>query len=149
VSSSAFSAELVADPVLRRLVLLSGAILYTAGLIMVLLLPVHLAVTVGSSIVCVVGCVREQIRLRRAYRSFSRLRLGNDGALRVLDRHGNWQAARLLAGSVLLRHAGWIRVRTDEGCVFAELLRGRCRRSADWRRLQVIWRHVGAVPVSC
>ena len=149
MSSSVFSAEFTADPLLRRLVLLSGIILNMAGLVMILLLPVHLAVTVVGCISWVGWSVREHMRLRRAYHNFSRLRVHHDGELRVLDRDGNWQDARLLAGSVLLRRAGWIRIRTGEGRVFAELLRGRCRHSPDWRRLQVIWRHVGAVPVSC
>ena len=120
-----------------------------AGLVMIIELPVHGAVRAGSCMIWVVFCIREQICLRRAYRSFSRLRVSCDGELRVLDRCGDWQAARVLAGSVLLRHAGWIRIRAGDGSVFVEPLRGSCRRSADWRRLQVIWRHVGAVPVSC
>ncbi len=28
-------------------------------------------------------------------------------------------------------------------------LRGECRRSLNWRRLHVIWRHIGATPRSC
>ena len=149
MSSSAFSAELAAQPILRRLVLCSGVFLNAAALALILLLPVHVAVTAGSAILCVVYGAYEQIRLRHAYQRFSRLRISCDGNLRVFDRQGEWRAGTLLAGSVLLRRAGWIRIRTDDGCVFAELVRGHCRHSTDWRRLHVIWRHVGAVPVSC
>jgi len=62
-----------------------------------------------------------------------------------LDADGNWHPARLLPGSMLLRRVGWIR--WDDGCgrQYAELLRGRSRESDDWRRLQVIWRHIGAM----
>lgn len=116
---------------------------------MLLLLPVHVAVTAASCILWAGWSVREQLQLRRAYRNYSRLRVCADGELRVLDGDGNWQLARLLEGSVLLRRIGWIRIGTSAGCVFAELLTGRCEQSPDWRRLQVIWRHVGAVPVSC
>ena len=149
MSSNAFSAELAADPVLRHLVLLSGVCLNVAALVVILLLPVHAAVTVGAAILCIVYGVHEQVRMRRAYRRFSRLRMSCNGELRVLDRQGEWQPGILLAGSVLLRRVGWIRVRTDAGFVFAELVRGHCREHPDWRRLQVLWRHVGAVPVSC
>jgi len=149
VSSSAFSAEFAAEPLLRRWVLFSGLLLNAAALVVIFLLPVHAFVTAGSAILCVAYGVHEQIRLRRAYRRCARLRIDCDGNLRVFDRQGDWQAGTLLAGSVLLRRAGWIRIRTDDGHVFAELVRGHCRHSADWRRLQVIWRHVGAVPVNC
>ena len=133
----------------RHLVLLSGLFLNAAALVVILLLPVHVAVTAGSIILCILYGMHEQLRLRRAYRRYSRLRISGDGNLRVFDRQGDWQSGTLLAGSMLLRRVGWLRIRTDEGHVFAELVRGHCRHSADWRRLQVIWRHVGAVPVSC
>ena len=119
MSSSAFSAEFVADPILRRLVLFSGVILNAAALVVIWLLPVHIAVAAGSAILCIVYGAIEQIRLWGSYRRFSRLRISTDGALRLLDRQGDWQPGTLLAGSVLLRQVGWIRFRTCEGRVFA------------------------------
>jgi hypothetical protein len=129
--------------------LFSGIFLNAAALVVIFLLSIHVALAAGSAVLCVAYGVHEQLRLRRAYQRFSRLRISCDGELRLFDRQGDWQAGTLLAGSVLLRRIGWIRIRTGEGRIFAELVRGRCRYNADWRRLQVIWRHVGAVPVSC
>ena len=83
-------------------------------------------------------------RLWRAYRRYRSLRLDCEGRLELRNRRGEWRAARLLPGSLVLRHFGWIRVRDEHGAVFAEPVRGRCRDSRDWRRLQVLWRHVGA-----
>ena len=39
---------------------------------------------------------------------------------------------------------GWLHLKTADGKQFAELICGDCRESDDWRRLQVIWRHIGA-----
>ena len=58
-------------------------------------------------------------------------------------------AAAAVTGSLLLRRTAWIRIQSERGEVFAELLRGKCRRSVNWRRLHVIWRHIGAAPGSC
>ncbi|MBT8087186.1 MAG: hypothetical protein KJO46_04090, partial [Gammaproteobacteria bacterium] len=69
-----------------------------------------------------------------------------DGSAALLDRNGQWRPAEVLPGSLLLRHYGWIRLKPRHGRRFAALFRGHCRQSADWRRLQVIWRHVGATP---
>lgn len=131
---------------LRRVVLLSGMLLAVAGFAMILSLPVHLAARIAGCAAWAILCWREQARFRHAYRRVLRLRMSCDGDLKVLDRNGKWLTARLLSGSVLLRRLGWMRIRTEDGHVFAELVGGRCRHDADWRRLQVIWRHVGALP---
>ena len=131
---------------LRRVVLLSGLLLGVAGFVMILFLPVHPAARIVGCTVWAACCWREQTRFRRAYRRVLRFRMNCDGDVQVLDRNGKWLTARLLSGSVLLRRLGWMRLRTEDGHVFAELLRGRCRHNAAWRRLQVIWRHVGALP---
>ena len=149
MSSSAFSAEFIADPRLRGAVLLSGATLAVLGLLMILLLPVHFALRATGAVAWVVSSGIELVRLQRAYSRYVGLRVGQDGATHLQKRGGGWQVARLLPGSLLLRRTAWIRVRSERGEVFAELLRGECRRSPNWRRLHVIWRHIGATPRSC
>ena len=149
MSSSAFSAEFIADRRLRCAVLLSGATLAALGLLVIMLLPVHFALRVTGAAAWAVSSGIELVGLRRAYSRYVGLRVGHDGAMHVQKRGGDWQAARLLPGSLLLRRTAWIRVQSEGGEVFAELLRGECRRSANWRRLHVIWRHIGATPGSC
>ena len=149
MSSSAFSAEFIADLRLRGAVLLSGAMLAALGLLVIMLLPVHLALRVTGAAAWAVASGIELAGLRRAYSLYVGLRIGHDGVVQVQKRGGDWQPARLLPGSLLLRRAAWIRVQSEHGEVFAELLRGACRRSANWRRLHVIWRHIGAAPGSC
>ncbi len=149
MSSSAFSAEFIADPGLRVAVLSSGAVLGVLGLLMILLLPVHFALRVTGAVAWAVSGGIELVRLQRAYSRYVGLRVGHDGAMHLQKRGGGCQVARLLPGSLLLRRTAWIRVQSERGEVFAELLRGECRRGPNWRRLHVIWRHIGATPRSC
>lgn len=149
MSSSGFSAEFPADLHLRCAVLLSGGTLGALGLLVIMLLPVHVSLRIACAVAWAVASGIEHLRLRRAYSRYVGLRVCHDGAVYVQNRGGGWEAARLLPGSLLLRRTAWIRVQSERGEVFAELLRGECRRSVNWRRLHVIWRHIGAAPGSC
>jgi len=146
VSSSTYSADLNPDPALRRVVLLSGAGFCAIGVSLILAMPLHPAVLIAGSGGWLALCARELIMTVRGYALCCRLRMLVGGELLLLDPLGNWQRARLLPGSVLLRRIGWIRLETGIGHRGAELVRGSCRESDDWRRLQVIWRHIGATP---
>lgn len=87
---------------------------------------------------------RELRQLRRAWRACLRLRVWPGGEVELLEADGQWYAASLESGSVLLQKTGWFRLRDRHGGRHGELLRGDPRSSPDWRRLQVIWQHVGA-----
>ena len=82
--------------------------------------------------------------LRRGWSSCLALRVYADGGVTVLGPNGEWTPGRLEPDGVLLRRWGWIRLRTGGGRRMAEPLRGACRESREWRRLQVVWRHNGA-----
>ena len=144
MSSTAYSAEITPDPALRSLVLCSGILLCIAGILAILTLPVNpwarLGLAAGWT---VVSCV-ELRRLPRAWRSCRRLRFNASGEIQLLCADGQWRAGSLVSGGILLRKTGWIRLRDHTGSIFGELLAGNPRTSHDWRRLQVIWRHVGA-----
>jgi hypothetical protein len=60
-----------------------------------------------------------------------------------------WVSGELLSGSIVHRRFAWIRVRSNCGLLITEFLRGDARASPEWRRLQVIWRHIGAQTRSC
>ncbi|MDH3620751.1 MAG: hypothetical protein OER91_07660 [Gammaproteobacteria bacterium] len=141
---TAYSAEITPDPVLRRIVLRSGFLLGVAACLLILMLPAAWWVRGVLSIAWMATSWLEIRRLRRAWRACHRLRFSAAGDIEVLEADGQWYAASWIPGSVLLPGAGWIRLRNRHGASFGEFLRGDARRSADWRRLQVIWRHVGA-----
>lgn len=143
MSSSIFSAELQPDALLRRLVLLSGASLAVLGVALILSLPLRGAVLFSGSVGWLIFCAREIFIVGRGFSYCRRMRISVGGEILMLDPDGEWQPARLLFGTVVLRRVGWILFETSDGRRFAELLRGRCRESDDWRRLQVIWRHIG------
>ena len=144
MSSIAYFAELKPDPLLRRVVLCTGGSLAACGLIVVAMLPWSpaLLIAVGAAWASLSGW--ELARLRRAWSDSLGLRLAADGGAAILGNDGCWRPASILNGSVLLRRWCWVRLRAGSGSVFAEPLRGSCRKCRDWRRLQVIWRHVGA-----
>ena len=144
MSSTAFSADLHPEPGLRGLVLASGLLLAALGV----LLAVHVEVGTSARAVlalvwlCTVG--RELWCLLRAFKRVGKLRLYPGGRVEIQRRDGGAQAARLAAGSIVLPGLAWLRVRTGDGLRFAELLQGNSRESEEWRRFQVIWRHIGA-----
>jgi len=146
VSSSTYSAELHPEVALRRTVLLFGIGLYAVGVILILTTPLHPAAKILGSSGWLFLSLREFWSLSRGFARCRRLRVTVGGGLLLLDAGGNWQAAQLLPGSVVLRQVAWIRCKTEQGHRCAELARGNCRESEDWRRLQVIWRHIGGTP---
>ena len=97
----------------------------------------------GASVWCAILAMQFQA-LRRGWATCVAFRLHADGRVTVLGPDGEWCEGTLEADSVLLRRWGWIRLRAGSGAAFGELVRGSCRESREWRRLQVVWRHVGA-----
>lgn len=130
---------------LRRSVLWSGALFAVAGVALIFSTRLPAALLIAASVAWLLFSGWELRRIRHGHACCRRLRLSAGGEMRWLDAGGNWHPAELLPGSVLLRRLGWIRWDDGHGGQYAELVRGRCRESDDWRRLQVIWRHIGAV----
>ena len=148
MSSNAFLAEISPDPFLRRVVLASGALLALAGVPLIIVLPVYSVLRVAALLLWLALAVQELSRVRSAWFVCHALRFSADGTISVLIPGQIWRPARLLSGGILLRKLGWIRLSvrlpTGQELVLGELLRGDSRKSADWRRLHVIWRHIGA-----
>lgn len=83
-------------------------------------------------------------RFARGYRSCRRLRVHADGSAQIADAAGAWHAVQLRPGCVVLDRIAWLWIDAGPGRKFAELLVGNSRKNNEWRRLQVIWRHLGA-----
>ena len=144
MSSNAYSAELEPDPKLRVLGLLSGIALGIVGLVLSLCLALPAPVIGLGVALWTYYLLLEISLLAREFRNCRRLILYPDCSLKRLDHEGHWRPVRLLPGCVVLPRLAWIRFETARGVRSAELLRGSRRESHDWRRLQVIWRHIGA-----
>ncbi len=144
MSSSSFSASLTPDPWLRIIVLVSGRFLVAAGLAVILTLSQEAALRAFASIVWLAAGRFELQRLQHGFVSCTAIRVFPDGGIELLDGDQEWVPGALQTGSVLLAKLGWLRFETESGRCFVELVRGDARQSQNWRRLQVIWRHIGA-----
>ena len=136
------------DPWLRIVVLTSGRLLAAIGVVVVLLLPLPAGVRLAGLVVWCIAVFRELGSLQRGFRHCRLLRLYADGSLAVKS-GAEWVPAKLENGSVVIANFAWLRFVSDTGIHCQELLRGDARQSNEWRRLQVIWRHVGTAERSC
>ena len=142
MSSTAYSADIYPEAGLRRVVLVSGIALAALGAAAIALATIPVAARLPACLAWGVFSVLECRNLLRGWRRCHGIRIEAGGEMKVRDACGTWRSARLANGSVLLRRYGWLRLVSDDGVHVQELLRGHCRRSRDWRRLHVIWRHV-------
>ena len=141
MSSMTYSAEIRPHKGLRRVVLMTGLILSLTGGIVIVLLPVGVA---GKSLAAAgwfSWTARELLTYWRVYGRWCAYRVSADGETRVIGR-GEVCTAKLLPGSIVLAEAAWLRVQAENGEQWGELVTGNCRKSEEWRRFQVIFRHL-------
>ena len=144
MSSKVYSASLTPDPWLRIIVLISGQLLIAAGLVLILTLELGVAI---RAIACVFWALLGRFEIRRLQRGFdtcAAIRIYSDGEIAVLNECQEWVPGRLQTGTMILRRFAWMRVQMANGAKIMEPLQGDARLSKDWRRLQVISRHIGA-----
>ena len=146
MSSPPYSADLRAEPLLRRIVLWSGIALSLTGVFLIATLSLPGSWRVVGSGVWAAFSIRELLALARAYRRYRALRIYSDGSIEVGMGDATTTGARLLPGSIVLPRLAWLRLRLDGGATSGELLRGNIGENEAWRRLQLIWRHLGGAP---
>ena len=146
MSSNAYSSCLTPDPWLRIVVLTSGRLLVAAGLVPILTFDLAAAIRAAACLVWVVAGRHELMGIERGFESLNAVRLSSGGEIAVLNNDQQWLPVTLQTGSVVLRNLAWLRLQAANGDTFVELLRGNARQSHQWRRFQVIWRHIGASP---
>ena len=144
MSSNEYSADISPDPVLREVIAWSGAVLGLVGVGLIAMLPVQGPLCALLALAWGVSVLREIVIQQRAWARTARIRVSAGGDVSILGPDDEWRPAELVAGSILLRRFGWIRLRSAGEPAFGELLRGDCRGDRNWRRLHVIWRHFGA-----
>ena len=144
MSLPTYSSYLQADDRARIVVIISGQLLALFGCIIILTLDMPAALRATG---CVAWWLWTQLEIGRMERGFANcraVRVHADRSIEILDREMECIPSRLLGGSMVLPNLAWIRYETGNGSTAAELFIGDCRSSNEWRRLQVIWRHVGA-----
>ncbi len=141
MSSSTYSAEIRLDRRLRRVVLISGLGLALTGGGLVLLLPLGLTARLFVLLGWCCWSGRELLTYCRVYSRWSACKLSADGAIELLGRD-ECCTATVAPGSIVLADVAWLRIRAENGDVWGELVAGKRRESKDWRRFQVIFRHL-------
>jgi len=144
VSSKAYSAHLTPEPWLRSVVITSGRLLFAAGLVLILTLELSVAIRAAGSLLWLFVGKLELGRVQSGFDDCMAVRIHADGRIEALNANSEWQSCKLLSGSIVLSNLAWLRLQPSSGPALAEPFHGNVRHSQDWRRLQVIWRHIGA-----
>ncbi len=144
MSSHTYSTELQPDPRLRRIVLVYGIIATAVGLVLLATLPLALSWRAIAAVAWLLVSVRQLLVIAKGYKRCKRIRIEHNGTVTLWAADGCWFPATLIPGSVVLSKVAWLRFRAEDGQQFAELICEKSARNKGWRRLQVIWRHVGA-----
>ena len=146
MSSISYSTCLTPDPWLRITVLTSGQLLIAAGIVLILTFNLDIAIRATRCFAWFIAGCYELAHIERGFESCNAVRLSSDGEIAVLNNDQEWLPVTLQTGSIVLRNYAWLRLRAANGDNFVELMHGNSRQSEEWRRLQVIWRHIGAFP---
>jgi len=99
--------------------------------------------TLGAAI-WVVASVMELSSVAKGHSCCQSLRIEQDGNMQIRMINGCCMPATLSAGSAVLNSFAWLRFTAENGRRHVELFRRESPGNKDWRRLQVIWRHLGA-----
>ena len=114
------------------------------GAAICLALPIAWKWCLAASCLWMLISERELRVIAKGNKQFRGIRIDANGAAALLTRDGDWLPATLLAGSVVLPSLAWLRFKDQDGHHRAELIACKSPENKAWRRLQVIWRHLGA-----
>ena len=145
MSSIKYSAELMPDPKLRRFVLATGGLASIGGVLAIATMEIFLSVKIALAMTWCLLSAWNLLLIARRYKSCCRLQLDASGELRVFAADDCCRTATIEPGSVVLQRIAWLRFRTGEGKRHVELLGRESAGTHEWRRFQVIWRHLGAI----
>ena len=129
---------------LRRAVLGSGIAFAIGAALLVLELPFERSWRAAGMLMLLLMAAREWVLISRGHKQCDSILIEHNGDCQLRSGDGCCSRATLCAGSVVLARFAWLRFKTDEGRHCVELLRAKSTQIEDWRRLQVIWRHLGA-----
>ncbi|MDX1506771.1 MAG: hypothetical protein R3358_00735 [Woeseiaceae bacterium] len=122
----------------------SGAALLVAGVVVLTVLPLSRPLAVAGSVAWIFRVSRELAALWRVYGRLVGYRLFAGGDITVYTDAGPGLDGRVAPGTLVTRRWAWLRVVTSDGRAWAELVAGDAAGSQQWRRFQVIFRHLPA-----
>ncbi|HEX5787598.1 MAG TPA: hypothetical protein VFY03_05425 [Woeseiaceae bacterium] len=143
-SSTSYSATLSPAATPRRFVLVAGFASACAGTLILATLPLAAGLAWPAAVAWTGWVGVELLMARRAYRDCSAYTLAAGGKLSVTGQGGGRLAGDLAPGSVVLANYAWLRVAVPGRRPWGELLRRQDQDREQWRRFQVICRHLPA-----
>ena len=146
MSSREFSSELTPDRVMHRLLLVVAILTLLLGLTIVLSLPVNAKLRAIGVLCWSFMAGIEILHIVSSHKRYSRLRVLADGRVELYHADGSWKSSAIGRNSVVLPRLVWLNLRLEDGGRYRALLRGDARKNEQWRRLQVICRHLGTKP---
>ena len=114
------------------------------GIICILATPFPALAKAAAVMVWILWSTWELVSLWRVYRGCSGYRVYENGEIEVFDDRGGYRSGKVLPGTVVMPGWAWLRVGLTDGPTWGEALTGRTRESQQWRRFQVIFRHLNA-----
>lgn len=142
MSSARYVAELQPDPLMRRVVLLTTLLACAAGVAVLSTLPIDPYLRSGSIAAWSIWLAWNLAQRHVKERQLLRIRLFGDASAALLRPDGSWTRVEVAPDSTVLAGLAWLALCPEAGPAHTELLRGNSRECEDWRRLQVIWRHL-------
>ena len=113
------------------------------GFVPILSLPIDIFLcAAAASVWCAVVSAQLGV-ISSAHKRFTRIRISCGGECELRNKDGEWEAAIIAGGCVVWSQLAWLRLQLPSGRCHLELVSGDVRESEQWRRLQVIWRHLG------
>lgn len=134
---------------MHSLLLVSAFLALILGVTIVLSLPVDAKLrAIGAFCWCFMAGI-EIRHISSAHKRYSRLRVLAGGRVELYDSDDSWKSSAIGRNSVVLARLAWLDLRLADGGRYRALLRGDARENEQWRRLQVICRHLGTEPRNC
>lgn len=115
-----------------------------AGAAVLLAMPVAWKWRLAACCLWILVSGRELSHIASGYKHYQGIRIDSNGDTALLTQDGERLPVQLLAGSIVLPSLAWLRFKDQRGRRRAELIACKCPENKAWRRLQVIWRHLGA-----
>ena len=122
----------------------TGAAAFLLGGMAFIPLPVDWVYKLPGMVAWGILGARDLWLIASGYKRCECIRIHHDGSVQVRSPDGACISATLAAGSIVTTGLAWVRIRGCRGGEYRLLLRRKAAENKDWRRLQVIWRHLGA-----
>ncbi len=153
MSSGAYVAELRPEAAMRRVLAASALLAYLLGIAAIFALPIGGRLGAFGAAVWSLFAGAHWLLISSAHKRYRRVRIHSDGTAQLLDNGGEWHSAIICKECIVLSTIAWLKLKSAQGGNYYELVRGESRGNSrenqQWRRLQVIWRHLGTIERSC